>query len=200
MTGDFHKTLKDCERLLRDHARLQYGRSSVASNFAWWTLTERDVNNLRVRVNFRITKFSFIAKPFEIQLLLEIRRELQSLRSDIAELRGLLTNGIPQTTDTSDEIYLQAIHLQDEVAARSTAALACKRPSTVDTTNDWPVKEGFNALVFHFAKSTVAFNSYQRLGQNVPDGRHYLDLLRSVWIMRQLKASASFQSTGHGSL
>ncbi|KAL8898589.1 MAG: hypothetical protein Q9207_006622 [Kuettlingeria erythrocarpa] len=200
VTGDFHKTLKDCERLLRDHARLQYGKSSVASNFAWWTSTERDVNNLRDRVNFHITKVSFIAKPFEIQLLLEIRRELQSLRSDVAELRGLLTKGIPQTIDTSNDIYLQAIHLQGEVAARFTAALDCKRPSTVDITNDWPVKEGFNALVFHFAKSTVEFNSYQRLGQNIPDARQYLNLLKSVWIMRQLKASSSFQSTGHGSL
>ncbi|KAL8757214.1 MAG: hypothetical protein Q9184_004274 [Pyrenodesmia sp. 2 TL-2023] len=200
VTGDFHKTLKDCERLLRDHTRLQYGRSSVASNFAWWTSTERDVNNLRERVNFHITKVSFIAKPFEIQLLLEIRRELQLLRSDVAELRGILTNRLPLPIDTPNDNYLQSIYLQVEVTVRFSAALDSNRPSTFDTSSAWPIKEGFNALVFHFAKSTVEFNSYQRLGQSVPDGPQYLNLLKSVWIMRQLKASPSFLSTGHASL
>ncbi|KAL8928811.1 MAG: hypothetical protein Q9208_001589 [Pyrenodesmia sp. 3 TL-2023] len=200
VTGDFRKTLEDCKRLLNDHSRLQYGRSSVASNFAWWTSTERDVNNLRERVRLHITKVSFIAKPFELQLLLEIRRELQLLRSDVAELRGILTNGLPQPIDTSNDIYLQTVHVQVEVAFRFTAALGSNRPSTFDTSSAWPVKEGFNALVFHFAKSTVEFNSYQRLGQSVPEGPQYLNLLKSVWIMRQLKASPSFQSTGHASL
>lgn len=200
VTGDFRKTLEDCERLLRDHARLEYGRSSVASNFAWWTSTERDVNNLRERVKLHITKVSFIAKPFEIQLLLEIRRDVQLLRSDVAEIRGILTNGLPQPIDTSNDTYLQNVHLQVQVTVRFTAALDSNRPSTFDTSSAWPVKEGFNALVFHFAKSTVEFSTYQRLGQSVPDGPQYLNLLKSVWIMRQLKASPSFLSTGHVSL
>ncbi|KAL8735933.1 MAG: hypothetical protein Q9166_000495 [cf. Caloplaca sp. 2 TL-2023] len=200
VTGDFHKTLKDCERLLRDHARLQYGRSSAAANFSWWTSTGRDVNNLRQRVNFHITKVAFIAKPFEIQLLLEIRRELQLLRSDVAQIRGILTNGLSQAIDPSNESYLQAINIPDELTARFAAAVDVNRPPTCGTSHDWPVKEGFNALVFHFAKSTVEFNSRQRLGQNVPDGPQYLNLMKSVWAMRQVKASQSFQVMGHESL
>ena len=200
VTGDFHKTLKDCERLLQDHARLQYGRPSVSDNFAWWTSTERDVDNLRERVNFHITKVSFIAKPFEIQLLLQIRRELRSLRNDVADIRGILTNGLGQSNDASNASYLQSIRISDDLAARFTAALETNRPLALLQIHDWPVKEGFDAVVFHFAKSTVEFTSNRRLGQNVPDPYQYLNLLKSVWAMKQLKASPSFCSIAGESL
>lgn len=200
VTGDFYKTLQDCQRLLRDHARLQYGRASVAANFTWWTSTERDVNNLRQRVNFHIAKVAFIAKPFELSLLLELRRELQLLRSDVAQIRGILTNGLAPTSDSSNHQYLHAIDIPDDLTTRFTAAVAVKPPPTFKTPNDWPVKEAFNALVFSFSKSTVEFNSRQRLGQNVPDGPQYLNLMKSVWVMRQVKASPGFQATGHDSL
>ena len=200
VTGDFQKTLKDCERLLQDHARLERGRASIADNLAWWTSTETDVNNLRERVNFHITKVSFIAKPFEIQLLLEIRRELRLLRSDVAQLRGILTNGPSPSNDSSNASYLQSVHISDELAIRFTAALGTNKPSTFTESKEWPVREGFNALVFHFAKSTVEFNSNRRLGQNVPDPPQYLNLLKSVWTMRQLKDSPGFRMTGAESL
>ncbi|KAL8735449.1 MAG: hypothetical protein Q9181_002830 [Wetmoreana brouardii] len=200
VTGDFQKTLKDCERLLQDHARLEYGRASVNDNLSWWRSTQRDVNQLRSRVNFHITKVSFIAKPFELQLLCEIRRELQLLRSDVAQIRGILTNGHTHSNDASNASYLESIHISDDLATRFTAALKTNRPPTFQNNGDWPVKEGFNALVFHFAKSTVEFTSNQRLGQNVPDPPQFLNLLKSVWAMRQLRASSSFQSTGSESL
>jgi hypothetical protein len=200
VTGDFQKTLKDCERLLQDHARLGYGRASIAANLAWWTSTEPDVNNLRERVNFHITKVSFIAKPFEIQLLLEIRRELQLLRSDVAQLRGILTNGPNVSNDSSNASYLQSVHISDELAIRFMTALGTNKPSAFSERNEWPVREGFNALVFHFAKSTVEFSSNRSLGQNVPDPPQYLNLLKSVWTMRQLRDSPRFQQTGAESL
>jgi len=200
VTGDFQKTLKDCERLLRDHARLEHRRAGIADNLAWWTSTEPDVNNLRERVNFHITKVSFIAKPFEIQLLLEIQRELKLLRSDMAQLRGILTNGPSPPNDSSNASYLHSVHISDELAIRFATALGTNKPSTFTENKEWPVREGFNALVFHFAKSTVEFSSNRRLGQNVPDPRQYLNLLKSVWTMRQLRDSLSFQQTGPESL
>ncbi|KAL8691466.1 MAG: hypothetical protein Q9218_003310 [Villophora microphyllina] len=200
VTGDFKKTLKDCDRLLKDHARLQYGGASIADNMAWWTTTERDVNSLRERVTFHITKVSFIAKPFETQLLLEIRRDLQLLRNDVAELRGIMTNGLSQPRDSTNASYLQSVHIPHELAYRFTAALETNRPLSLMESSKWPVKEGFNALVFHFAKSTVEFSSNRRLGQNVPDPSQYLNLLKSVWAMRQVKDSPHFRSTGTDSL
>lgn len=200
VTGDFHKTLRDCHRLLKDHARLQHGGASIADNMAWWTKTEGDVTILRERVTFHITKVSFIAKPFETQLLSEIRRDLQLLRNDVAELRGIMTNGQVQPRDSTITSYLQSVHVPHELASRFTTALHTNKPSGFTEPYEWPVKEGFNALVFHFAKSTVEFSSNRRLGQNVPDPPQYLNLLKSVWIMRQIKDSPHFRSTGTDSL
>ncbi|KAL8661587.1 MAG: hypothetical protein Q9202_005473 [Teloschistes flavicans] len=200
VTGDFHKTLRDCHRLLKDHARLQHGGASIADNMAWWTKTEGDVTILRERVTFHITKVSFIAKPFETQLLSEIRRDLQLLRNDVAELRGIMTNGQLQPRDSTITSYLQSVHVPHELASRFTTALHTNKPSGFTEPYEWPVKEGFNALVFHFAKSTVEFSSNRRLGQNVPDPPQYLNLLKSVWIMRQIKDSPHFRSTGTDSL
>ncbi|KAL8715356.1 MAG: hypothetical protein Q9220_000689 [cf. Caloplaca sp. 1 TL-2023] len=200
VTGDFRKTLKDCEKLLRDHARLQHARSSIADNLAWWATTEQDVNNLRERVTFHITKISFIAKPFQTQLLLEIQRELRSVAVDVGIIKDIIVNGPNQPNDASNGMYLQSIHLPDNLQRRFVAALETRKPITLNTESHWPVKEGFNALVFHFAKSTVEFNSRQRLGQNMPDGPQYLNLLKALWTMRQLKESPHFQSTGHDSL
>ena len=76
VTGDFHQTLNDCEKLLRKHAGLQRGRSNFLENFTWWTSAERDVYSLRERVKFHVTKVVFIAKPFETQLLLGIQRDV----------------------------------------------------------------------------------------------------------------------------
>lgn len=82
--GDFDKTLRDRERFLQEHARLQSGKSRAATNFAWWTTTERDVNNLPERANFHITIVALIAGPFEFRNPLEIQRELQLFKSDVA--------------------------------------------------------------------------------------------------------------------
>lgn len=201
VTGDFNKTLKDCQKLLRDHARLQHGGATIADNMAWWTTTERDVTVLRERVTFHITKVSFIAKPFEIQLLLQIRRDLQLLKDDIAVIRGIMTKGLVLPRDSATNLsYLQSVQVPQELASRFTAASDIKKPAAFTELYKWPVKEGFNALVFHFAKSTVEFSSNRKFGQNVPDPPQYLNLLKSVWAMRQIKESPHFQSTGTDSL
>ena len=200
VTGDFYQTLKDCETLLRDHARLQNGRANFIDNMAWWSSAERNVTALRERVKFHITKVALIAKPFEMQLLLGIRRELQHLRRDVAHLTGIVSNGLDQFRDASNPSYLQPIVIPDDLTAKFSNALDTNRPSSLKTLPDWPLKEGFDALVFHFAKSTVEFNSRPELGQNIPDGSQYLNLLKSVWIMEQLKNSSYFQSAGSDSL
>ncbi|KAL8776468.1 MAG: hypothetical protein Q9194_003123 [Teloschistes cf. exilis] len=201
VTGDFNKTLKDCQKLLRDHARLQHGGATIADSMAWWTTTERDVTVLRERVTFHITKVSFIAKPFEIQLLLQIRRDLRLLKDDIAVIRGIMTKGLVPPRDSATNFsYLQSVQVPQELASRFTTALDIRKPAAFTELYKWPVKEGFNALVFHFAKSTVEFSSNRKFGQNVPDPPQYLNLLKSIWAMRQIKDSPHFQSTGTDSL
>lgn len=116
----------------------------------------------------------------------------------MAHIRGILTNG--PLHDSSNASYLQSVDISNELAIRFETALGTNKPLTFTESREWPVKEGFNALVFHFARSTVEFSSNRRLGQNVPDPRQYLNLLKSVWTMRQLRDSLCFKQTGSESL
>ena len=200
VTGDFHQTLVDCEKLLRNHANLQRGRSSVFENFGWWTFAERDVYNLRERVKFHVTKVTFIAKPFETQLLLGIRRDVQQLRRDVAHLTGIVTNGVGQMRNASNPPFLDSVTLPENILNRFTIAFNVDRPVCFEERSDWPLKEGFDALVFHFSKSTIEFNSRPELGQNIPEGPQYLNLLKCIWIMEQLKSSSYLAKAGTDSL
>ena len=194
VTGDFHQTLNDCEKLLRNHAGLQRGRSNFLQNFTWWTSAERDVYSLRERVKFHVTKVAFIAKPFETQLLLGIQRDVQQLRRDVAHLTGVVANGVGQMRNTSNDT------LPDHILTRFTIAFNENRPVCFEKSSDWPLKEGFDALVFHFSKSTIEFNSRPELGQNIPEGPQYLNLLKCIWIMEHLKASSYLTNAGTDSL
>ena len=200
VTGDFRRTLNDCEKLLRNHAGLQRGRSNFIENFGWWTSAERDVDSLRERVKFHITKVTFIAKPFETQLLLGIRRDVQQLRRDVAHLTGIVTNGVSQTRNASNPPFLDSAALPDHILTRLTTAFNVNRPVCFEERSDWPLKEGFDALVLHFSKSTIEFNSRPELGQNIPEGPQYLNLLKCIWIMEQLKSSSYFIDAGTDSL
>ena len=200
VTGDFHQTLNDCEKLLRKHARLQRGRSNFLENFAWWTSAERDVCSLRERVKFHVTKVAFIAKPFETQLLLGIQRDVQQLRRDVAHLTGVVTNGVGQVRNASTHPFLDSVALPDHILTRFTIASNVNRPICFETRSDWPLKEGFDALVFHFSKSTIEFNSRPELGQNIPEGPQYLNLLKCIWIMERLKSSSYLADAGTDSL
>ena len=200
VTGDFHQTLNDCEKLLRNHAGLQRGRSNFFENFAWWTSAERDVYSLRERVKFHVTKVAFIAKPFETQLLLGIQRDVQQLRRDVAHLTGVVTNGVGQMRNTSNPPFLDSVALPDHILTRFTIAFNVDRPACFEERSDWPLKEGFDALVFHFSKSTIEFNSRPELGQNIPEGPQYLNLLKCIWIMERLKSSSHLTNAGPDSL
>ena len=190
VTGDFRQTLNDCKKLLRSHAGLKRGRPSPLENFRWWTSVEGDVCSLRERVKFHITKVTFIAKPFETQLLLGIQRDVQQLRRDVAIL----------TRNAADPPSLDTTALPDDIFTRFTVASNLDQPASFKEKSDWPLKEGFDALVYHYSRSTIEFNSRPELGQNIPEGPQYLNLLKCTWIMERLKSSSHFTNAGTNSL
>ena len=198
VTGDFRRTLRDCDLLLKDNSKFQRSAANFVDNVAWHTSTERDVNSLRERLHFHIIKVNFVAKPFEIQLLLGIRRELQLLRREVAALKAVLDwdpaqARYPTTSDTCEEGFSVPQDLSD----RFRNALAAKHPDFSEARGGMPLKEGFDALVHHFAGSTVDF--IPGLQQDVPE-EQYLNLVKSRWIIERLKESTYFTSSGPESL
>ena len=200
VTGDFKQTLHDCKKLLSDNSKFQRSATNFVDNVVWHSSTERVVNHLRQRVNFHLTKLNLIAKPFELQLLLGIHRELQQVKKDVAALKGVL---IPDTAQsihpTSPKSHDGRFPVHPDLAKRFERALTSK-PDSVQVQDHLPLKEGFDALVFHLASSTVKFKPSPGPGQNVPEETQFVNLLKSGWIMERLKGSDYFQSAGSESL
>ena len=144
-------------------------------------------------------KLTFVAKPFEIQLLLGIKRELQLLRTDVQELKTILIDGI-QHKDSSSSTYLQSLQVPSELASRFTQALQSNKPAAFHTTTVIPLKEGFDALVYHFANSTILFNPRPELGQRDPEEPQYLNLIKCRWLAQTIRQSICFQSAEPDSL
>ena len=139
-------------------------------------------------------KVDYIAKPFEIQLLSGIRRELQQLRKEVAALRAVLDwdptcISYPATSLNQESFF----HVPERLSDGFTKALAGEHPEFSLERDGLPLKEGFDALVYHFARSTVTFKPNSGLGQEVPE-EQYLNLVKSKWIIDRLKQNSHFQS------
>lgn len=198
VTGDFIRTLTECQTLLDDNSKFHRSSANFIDNLVWWSATERDVIGLRERVHFHLTKVNFIAKPFETQLLLGIRRELQQLRRDVADLRTVLVQDVRGNCDSSNILPFTTI--PEDLTLRFTDALYVNKPKIFESQSRLPLKEGFDALVFNFANSTIEFNARPGLGQNFPEEPQFLNLIKSRWIMQQLEDSYHYRAAGSDSL
>ena len=199
VVGDFKKTLEECDNLLKDRSKFQYSQAGFIENVIWWSSVEGDVNALSERVRFHMMKLTFVAKPFEIQLLLGIKRELQLLRIDVQDLKTILIDGLRQK-DSSSSTYLQSLKVPPELAIRFTKALQTSKPASFHSQADIPLKDGFDALVYHFANSTILFNPRPELRQRDPEEPQYLNLVKCRWIAQTIRQSVSFELAGPDSL
>ena len=200
ISGDFLHTLQDCERLLSDKSKFSRSAGGFIDNVAWHSSTERDVNSLRDRVHFHMVKLNFIAKPFEIQLLLGIRRQLQQLSTQVAELRALLDWDPTQERHAiKPNAHGTYFSVPEPLSDRFRKGSASKDPESSQVRDDLPLKEGFDALVYHFAESTVKFKPNAGLGRDVP-AEQYLNLVKSRWILERLKESTYFTTLNQESL
>ncbi len=200
VTGDFLATLNECQALLEDNSKFRRSTANFVDNVIWWSATERDVTSLKERVHFHVTKITFIAKPFETQLLLDIRRELKQLRRDVADLRGFLVQDVPPKGEVVGDVGSPSFSVPEDLSLRFMGALYDNKPKAFEILGHLPLKEGFDGLVFAFANSTVEFNPGPGLGQNFPEETQYLNLVKSRWIANRLEESYFYRAAGADSL
>ena len=203
VTGDFRRTLLDCETLLDDNARFQRSPAGFVDNIVWHASTKSDVKNLHQRVHFHMTKINYIAKPLELHLLFGIRRELQHLRREVAELRSLIApdNDSRRGRLINGKEADRHFSIPKELDERFTVALlSANSPSSFLDETNLPLKQGFDALVYHIANSTVNFKPSLGGRHKIPEDMQYLNLLKSKWIKEKLQHSEHFQSVEQESL
>lgn len=193
VTGNFVLTLEECDTLLQNHQKFHRNKADFVDTVIWHGSTEREISNLKERVNLHITKISFVIKPFEIQLLVGIRNELLQIKQDVRDLAGLMITLSRDTTRDSALPSPPSFEMPltpGVITQRFEAALDLNKPDAFHSISDFPLKEGFDALVFHFAKSTVLFSPGVGPSQKVPKETQYLNLLKAKWILEKLKTSS----------
>ncbi|CAL8584243.1 hypothetical protein XPA_009848 [Xanthoria parietina] len=197
--GDFQKTLAECEKLLGDHERFRRDAAGFVDNVVWHLSTQRDVDLLRERVQFHATKLLIVSKPFEVHLLLEIRRELQDLRRDVSEIKGLLVDLLRNEDPLGPLNTAQRVAFPDiptEIVEKFTASLSSNPPEGFQDLASMPLKQGFDALVYHFAQSTVEFNPGFDPSQRTPEETQFVNLLKSKWLLDKMEQSSHLSAAG----
>ena len=193
VTGDFYQTLKECEELVARRGRLPNGRTRAFANLNWWFSTESAVDNLLAKIKYHITKVEYYATPSKLEALIRHGRDLQALRRQVANLERKIVQGDgPPTT-------LWAHVIPAELKAELEREFNTNRPSWLAEGSGWSLKEGFEALIFHFAKGTVNFNPTPTLG-NVPEIQQFLSLAKAIWILERIKESQHFKASSTESI
>ena len=149
------------------------------------------------------------------QLLSDLQKYVRAVHKDVRavwtvveEIRDHQLNpNIEQTTRQQEQTSLRLPQVPPELENRFIAAVNAKAGVYIDV-KDFPLKEGFDALVFHFSevlslnrtyihllinmKSTVDFIPRKYSNQRTPELTQYLNLIKSRWIVQQLQESCYF--------
>ena len=148
------------------------------------------------RVRFHITKVEFYTKPSEFDSIIRNGSEIQQLRRQLAHLERLMRNGPEQSHNLSANV------LSEELKERLELVFQTNSPSWSVEGSEWPLKEAFEALAFHFASGTVNFSPPSDLGSvpRVPMLSQYIDLAKSIWMLEEIKNSHHFRAAGAESI
>ena len=186
LTGDFYQTLKECESLLTRHGRLRNGHARPLDNLTWWLSAEGAVDNLMAKLKFHITKVEFYARPSQLEMLLRQGRDLQQLRRQLANLERMMRNGAEPSAGVWGHI------IPTELKARLEHELFANRPSWFADGSQMPLKDGFEALVFHFARGTVTFTPLVNASK-MPGLEQFIHLAKAFWIFENLKENQNIR-------
>jgi len=189
IVGDFNKTLKDCQKFLVENSQLLHRSAGVPDTVQWHLGgAQSKVTTLRGRIQSHSTKILLIIKPLEVSLLADVARDVRVNRQQVRRL-GIgaslqdVALGLPPVPQALSDRYIEALKVDTPRAF-------------VDLVT-FPLKEGLDALLYHFGQSTVEFSGY---GAGHPTVEQYNNLIKSRWILEKLKESSALRDAGPSSL
>ncbi|MCJ1286909.1 hypothetical protein MMC26_006255 [Xylographa opegraphella] len=190
LTGDFVKTLKACEKLLSDNSKFRHNAAGFVDNVRWWLGVESEVELLKGRIRFHTTKILLITKPVEIQLLSDLRQDIWDVKRIVEEIRSIVDPIADHNVSLRKGPSVHLPSVPPELDRRFLAAFH-SRPGGNVAVKDFPLKEGFDALIYHFGESTVNIPQ-EYLKQRTPELTQYLNLVKCRWILQKLMESSFF--------
>ena len=107
------------------------------------------------------------------------------------EIRGLLVDSLTQSSQQETPSQFRLPLVPPELEARFITAMKTRQGNFVDI-KDFPLREGFDALVSHFGQSTVNFVRRIYSEQRTPELTQYLNLIKSTWILEKITESSFF--------
>ncbi|KAM0232656.1 hypothetical protein ACHAP5_010663 [Fusarium lateritium] len=200
--GDYELTLRDCDKLLRSNSRYRVG-SNPLRNLEWNVLVQPMADQLRQRITLHNSKILHVLKPFEVDLLLRVRQDIEFMHRDLADritaahhdIRRLMGVLIPDLDEALDQriqrsvVLLEVpVDLDDQFRF---AALTGHPEYRIE--DDFELSELSDAFILNFHKSTVNFESGMLVEDRIPTVDQYLNLLKCVWIFKRIQASPALR-------
>jgi hypothetical protein len=203
--GDYHKTLTDSKKLLEENHEFRRNRN-FAYNIEWNLVIQPKVEHLRKRLESHNSKILILLRPFELNLLSGIHRDLadridavgdrvEDVHRSILHLQGLLIPDVEQAMSEQESAVVIHLDIPEEIESSfRTAAERCY--PEIRTAGNFPLQAGADAFVEHFEESTKNFTARGNfLNDRKPSPQQYLALLKSIWIMRCLSECNALRDT-----
>lgn len=130
---------------------------------------------------------------YNSQLLSDLRNDIWDVRRVVEEIRGLLVDSLTPHSLQEIPSQFRLPLVPPELETRFLAALNKRQGKFVDI-KDFPLREGFDALVFHFGQSTINFVPRIYSEQKTPELTQYLNLIKSTWILEKITESSFFDA------
>jgi hypothetical protein len=190
--GDYEKTLSDCRKLLEENHEFRKKRNFAYNNY-WNLVIQPKIDQLRKRLQLHNTKIVILLKPLEIRLLTDIHQDIveriDAVHRSVLQLQGLLIPDIDQAISEQGRDIPVSLDIPADIAKKFQTSTEKSRPE-IRTPGRFPLQAGADAFVLYLEESTKKFTSTGNFINNrTPLAQQYLNLLKCIWIIKQLRES-----------
>ncbi|KAF4454030.1 hypothetical protein F53441_3414 [Fusarium austroafricanum] len=149
------------------------------------------------------SKILHVLKPFEVDLLLRVRQDIEVMHQDLADkitavhhdLRRLMGVLIPDLDEALDQQAQHSVALLEVPADLDNQFRLAALSGHPDcrTEDNFELSELSDAFILNFNKSTINFKSGILVEHRMPTVDQYLNLLKCIWIFGRIQTSAALR-------
>jgi hypothetical protein len=189
--GDYNQTLQEYYSLLKESTRFD----------SWSLVLQQDVDRLRSRIALHNRKTFWLLRPFELDVLSRVHwllcNSVAARQHDIRYIVGVVIPDFPAEMREQQQGQQTASALLSvplELSNRFQLAAQRSRPDLADG-KEFPIVETVGAFVTHFEqiRQEVGTDPARATTTNAGPDAAYIRLLKTLWLMEQLKRCRKVQ-------